>query len=86
MPTKKTKGRDVPLSEFLASGPRRDVFSGMMEECSSVTCEMIDWCTSELMVSLPCSGEREFSPLLFPSSDDEGLGFDQFHVEEYRSE
>ena len=35
LPTRKTKGRDVPLSLFLASGPWREVFNGMIEECSS---------------------------------------------------
>ena len=50
MPTRNTKGSDVPRSEFLASGPPRWEFSGMMEEWSEEHWERMD---AEGMLSPP---------------------------------
>lgn len=56
-PTRKTKGREVPRSEFLASGPSTCEFSGMMEE----------W-RSEHWVRMDCWTEEEGIPSLLSSS------------------
>ena len=89
LPTRKTKGRDVPRSEFLASGPESVVLSGIMEEWSCVTCVIMDWCTSLLMASLFVSlGEMLLLLLLLliPPLEVSGFftSFDQFHVDKYR--
>lgn len=81
LPTRNTKGREVPRSEFLARGPRREVFRGIIEEWRSVTWEIMERCRSLLM------GLPSFSLVLlltfWSSGVDEGLGLDQFHVDEH---
>ena len=84
LPTRKTKGREVPRSEFLAKGPRKEVLSGMMEEWSSVTCEMMERCRSVLMVSLSFPSTSMVLLLISSPEVEDGLGLDQFHVDEHR--
>ena len=46
-----------------------------------VTSEIMDWCTSLLMDELLLSSSML---LLAVSPEEEGLGLDQFHVDEHR--
>lgn len=80
LPTRKTKGREVPRSEFLARGPRREELRGIMEEWRSEHWDRMDCWTLEVgMLSLSLS-----SFLLSLSLEGDGEDFlDQFHVDAY---
>lgn len=86
LPTQKTKGRAVPRSEFLARGPRREVLRGIMEECREATWERMERCRSLLIVSESLSLVMVLLSLLISLLVDEGLGLDQFHVDEHLTE
>mmetsp|Transcript_10035 Transcript_10035/g.21697 ORF Transcript_10035/g.21697 Transcript_10035/m.21697 type:complete len:153 (-) Transcript_10035:176-634(-) len=89
-PTRKTKGREVPRSEFLARGPWRWVFSGMMEVWRDLQVVRIDCWTEEEMVSslLSLLDDLLAAVVVVESSSsvwlggEDGEGFDQFHVDE----
>mmetsp|Transcript_32846 Transcript_32846/g.74383 ORF Transcript_32846/g.74383 Transcript_32846/m.74383 type:complete len:259 (-) Transcript_32846:162-938(-) len=86
LPTRKTNGRDVPRSEFLARGPPRLAFIGIMDEWR---CEHFD--------SMACCAELDGTPPpsacaapAVSSLDGGGVGagvtfFDQFQVDRGRS-
>lgn len=86
LPTRKTNGRDVPRSEFLARGPPRLAFIGIMDEWR---CEHFDnmACCAELDGTPPPSACA--APAV-SSLDGVGVGagvtfFDQFQVDRGRS-
>lgn len=91
MPTRKTKGRDVPRSDPLVSGPRNVELSGMMDEWRVEHSERMNcWIDVEelSLLELLLSFALLVALSSSPSADGEGgdaNGFlDQLHVDENR--
>ena len=84
LPTRKTNGRDVPLSDFLASGPFSLELSGIIDEWRDAASLIMDCCIVGEGVLPPLSSlllTLLLSLLLGEGEEDEG--FDQFHVDEH---